>query len=139
MLAPIPSVDWNAKSGELAYYQLLEQEPQIDSIFASNDQMACGVLHAAHRQGRRIPEDLSIVGVDNISEAAHFWPPLTTVRQGLQEAGVLAVNHIDQLIQQTNETQSEPEATVPSIALLQPELIIRESSRTIKIISSSIS
>ena len=131
--------DWNAKSGELAYYQLLEQEPQIDSIFASNDQMACGVLHAAHRQGRRIPEDLSIVGVDNISEAAHFWPPLTTVRQGLQEAGVLAVNHIDQLIQQTNETQSEPEATVPSIALLQPELIIRESSRTIKIISSSIS
>lgn len=121
--------DWNAKSGEQAYYQLLEQEPQIDAIFASNDQMACGVLYAAHRQGRRIPEDLSIVGVDNISEAAHFWPPLSTVRQGLQEAGVLAVDHIDQLIQQKNNSQDEQEGLVPSIALLQPELIIRESSR----------
>jgi len=44
--------DWNAKSGEQAYTQLLEQDPRIDAIFASNDQMACGVLHAAHRQGR---------------------------------------------------------------------------------------
>jgi LacI family transcriptional regulator len=68
--------------------------------------------------------------VDNISEAAHFWPSLTTVRQGLQEAGILAVNHIDQLIRQTNEAQEKPDIVVPSIALLQPELIIRESSRT---------
>lgn len=126
--------DWNAKSGEQAYNQLIEQEPKIDAIFASNDQMACGVLHAAHRHGRRIPEDLSIVGVDNISEAAHFWPPLTTVRQGLQEAGVMAVNHIDQLIQQSNESQNQPEVMVPAISLLQPELIIRESSRTREIV-----
>jgi LacI family transcriptional regulator len=70
--------------------------------------------------------------VDNIPEAAHFWPPLTTVRQGLQEAGVLAVNHIDQLIRQSNESQENPEVIVPSIALLQPELIIRESSRSLE-------
>ena len=124
--------DWNARSGEQAYIQLLEQDPSIDAIFASNDQMACGALHAAHLQGRRIPEDLSIVGVDNISEGAHFWPPLTTVRQGLQEAGVLAVNHIDQLIKQANESQAAPEIMVPSITWLQPELIVRESSRTSK-------
>ena len=124
--------DWNATSGEQAFNQLLEQDPHIDAIFASNDQMACGVLHAAHKQGRRIPEDISIVGVDNTPEAAHFWPPLTTVRQGLQEAGVLAVNHIDQLIRQANESQEKPDVIVPSIAMLQPELIIRESSRSLR-------
>jgi len=124
--------DWNARSGEQAFHQLLEQDPYIDAIFASNDQMACGVLHAAHTQGKRIPEDFSIVGVDNIPEGAHFWPPLTTVRQGLQEAGVLAVNHIDQLIRQTNEAQEMPNIIVPSISLLQPELIIRESSRSLQ-------
>jgi LacI family transcriptional regulator len=69
--------------------------------------------------------------VDNTPEAAHFWPPLTTVRQGLQEAGVLAVNHIDQLIQQANESQEKPDTVIPSIALLQPELIIRESSKSL--------
>jgi LacI family transcriptional regulator len=124
--------DWSAESGELAFHQLLRQEPRVDAIFASNDQMACGVLHAAHLEGRRIPEDLSIVGVDKIPEGAHFWPPLTTMRQGLQEAGVLAVNQIDQLINQTNESQQGQDVLVPSISLLQPELIIRESSRTVK-------
>jgi LacI family transcriptional regulator len=64
--------DWNAASGEQAYHQLFKQDSHIDAIFASNDQMACGVLHAAHREGWRIPEDLSIVGVDNIPEGAHF-------------------------------------------------------------------
>jgi len=122
--------DWNPKSGEQAFNQLLEQEPHIDAIFVSNDQMACGVLHAAHLKNRRIPDDLSIVGVDNIPEAAHFWPSLTSVRQGLQEAGSLAVDHIDQLIRQTNETHDKQDAIVPSISLLQPELIIRESSRS---------
>ena len=48
----------------------------MDAVFASNDQMALGVLHAAHVLGRRVPEDLSVVGVDNLAEGSHFWPPL---------------------------------------------------------------
>ena len=66
---------------------MLEVCPDIDAIFASNDQMALGVLHAAHRLGRRVPDELSVVGVDNIAEASHFWPPLTTVHQPLGDAG----------------------------------------------------
>jgi LacI family transcriptional regulator len=116
--------DWNAKSGEQGLYQLLAQRPDIDGIFVSNDQMALGVLHAAHRLGRRIPDDLSLVGVDNIPEAAHFWPPLTTVRQRLREAGAQAVQELDQMI------QSQEDDAIPNIALLQPELVVRESSRS---------
>jgi LacI family transcriptional regulator len=121
--------DWNAESGEKALYQLLIQNPDIDAIFACNDQMALGVLYATHRLGRRIPGDLAVVGVDNNPEAAHFWPPLTTVRQGLQEAGALAVREIDQWLQKTRQSSRHPEITTPRNNLLQPELIIRESSK----------
>ena len=121
--------DWNAKSGEQGLYQLLAQSPEIDAVFASNDQMALGVLHAAHRLGRRVPDDLSVVGVDSIPESAHFWPSLTTVRQRLREAGALVVQEIDQLIQKAKQSRRNQETPAPNITLLQPELIVRESSR----------
>lgn len=121
--------DWQAKSGEQGLYQLLAQCSDLDAVFASNDQMALGVIHAAHRLGCRIPEDLSVAGVDNIPEAAHFWPPLTTVRQRLREAGSQAVQELDQMIQSAQDSPADQALTTPNIALLQPELIIRESSR----------
>lgn len=121
--------DWQAKSGEQGLYQLLAQGSDLDAVFASNDQMALGVLHAAHRLGRRVPEDLAVVGVDNIPESAHFWPPLTSVRQRLREAGALAVQEIDQLIQKSKQPGRGQNGTPLNLALLQPELIVRESSR----------
>lgn len=121
--------DWNAPSGERGLYQLLTQTPDLDAVFANNDQMALGVLYAIHQLKRRIPEDLSVVGVDNIPESAHFWPPLTTIRQRLQEAGAQAVLELDQMIQAAKRPrQNQPDAIV-NIALLEPELIIRASSR----------
>ncbi len=121
--------DWTVSSGEQGLYRLLEACPDIDAIFASNDQMALGVLHAAHRIGRRVPEELSVVGVDNIAEASHFWPPLTTVYQPLADAGVLAVKAIDQQITRSRQTRRSHEP-LPEMTLLRPELIIRESSRS---------
>ncbi len=118
--------DWDAKSGEVGLHQLVRHCPDIDAIFVSNDQMALGVLHAAHRLGRRIPDELSIVGVDCIPESAHFWPPLTTVRQRLRDAGAQAVRQLDQMIQDPLPPGQEPE-----VALLLPELIIRDSSRLV--------
>jgi LacI family transcriptional regulator len=104
----VASGDWTAKSGEQGLYQLVAQYSDIDAVFAGNDQMALGVLRAAHRLGRRIPDDLAVVGVDNIPEAAHFWPSLTTVRQRLRASGALAVEEIDQLIQKSKLAQSQP-------------------------------
>ena len=105
------------------------RSPALDAVFASNDQMALGVLHAAHRLGRRIPEELSVVGVDNIAESSHFWPALTTVDQPLRDAGGLAVRELDGAIRQARSARRGQDAAPAPSTLLQPQLVIRESSR----------
>ena len=59
----------------------------VTAVFVANDQMALGVLRRLHEAGRRVPSDISVVGFDDIPEAAFFTPPLTTVRQDLDEMG----------------------------------------------------
>lgn len=68
------------ETGHAAGKKLLAASPRPSAIFASNDEMAAGVLHAAREQGLVVPDDLSIVGFDDTAIAAHIWPPLTTVR-----------------------------------------------------------
>jgi DNA-binding LacI/PurR family transcriptional regulator len=109
---------------------MLEQCPEVDAVFASNDQMALGVIHAAHRLGIAVPEKISVVGVDNIAEASHFWPPLTTVYQPLADAGALAVKEIDKLINRAGGSR-RVQAVIPEITLLGPMLIVRDSSRAV--------
>jgi LacI family transcriptional regulator len=130
--------DWTAASGEAGLDRLLHATPDIDAVFASNDQMALGVLHAAHRRGLRVPEDLAVVGVDDIAEGSHFWPPLSTVHQPLMDAGRLAVETIVQLIRSgPPDRHPEDPASVAS-ALLQPELIVRHSSRPVGEVSATV-
>lgn len=121
--------DWSATSGEEGLYRLLDQMPEVDAVFASNDQMALGVMHAAHRLGRRVPDDLSVVGVDNIAESSHFWPALTTVDQPLRDAGVIAVRELDNAIRRARSLRRGQEAAIVPRTLLQPQLIVRDSSR----------
>ena len=122
--------DWTANSGEDGLNALMEREPGLDAIFASNDQMALGILHGAHGFGRRVPEDLSVVGVDNTAEASHFWPSLTTVHQPLRDAGALAVKKVIVSILRAREVRRQPDAPIGEVTYLEPELIVRESSRT---------
>ncbi|MBI1882554.1 MAG: LacI family DNA-binding transcriptional regulator [Chloroflexi bacterium] len=120
--------DWSAASGESGLHQLLTQYPALEAVFACNDQMALGVLRAAQQLGRRVPQDLAVVGFDNIPEAAYFWSPLTTVRNPLRELGALAVQELQRMIE---ARQQEEEVSLPPTAiLLQPELFVRESSGT---------
>ncbi|HEX8348225.1 MAG TPA: LacI family DNA-binding transcriptional regulator [Actinoplanes sp.] len=80
--APVPPVvpgNWDAASGYRAG-QMLAERPDATAIFAANDHLALGVLRAMHEQGRRVPEDVSVVGFDDVPAAAYFTPPLTTVR-----------------------------------------------------------
>jgi len=72
--------DYTFASGLDAGRKLLDRTPRPTAIFASNDEMAAGVLHAARQMGLNVPEDLSIIGFDDTAIAAHIWPPLTTVR-----------------------------------------------------------
>jgi LacI family transcriptional regulator len=117
--------DWTAESGEQGLRQLLEQRPDIDAVFICNDQMALGALQAAHQRGVRVPEDLALVGFDDIPESAYFYPPLSTVRQDMVELGRRAVRELGRMI----ETSQKDEAVIePKTISLQPELIVRESS-----------
>ncbi len=116
--------DWNPPSGDIGLHTLLDRDPQIDAVFISNDQMALGALQAARRLGLSIPEDLGIVGFDDIPEAAYFYPPLTTVRQDTRRLGAMAVERMNALIQ----AQDEEETLEPDISWLEPRLIVRKSS-----------
>ncbi len=117
--------DWSAISGEKGMVKLLEQQPEIDALFASNDPMALGAIKAAKRLGLRVPEDLAVVGYDDVPEADFFAPPLTTVRHDLESLAGLAVKEIDHMI---DTARNGEDSYRPGTHLLKPELIIRESS-----------
>ena len=111
--------DWSARSGYNAG-QLLAQIPDARAIFVANDQMALGVLRALHERGRRVPEDVSVVGFDDTPDSAYFIPPLTTVRQDFQQVGRAAVQLlVDQL---TTGTMRQDRVVI------DPELICRQST-----------
>jgi DNA-binding LacI/PurR family transcriptional regulator len=78
--------DWTAEFGYFAGRELLRVR-DFTAIFAANDQMALGLLHAIRDAGLDVPGDISVVGFDDVPDAAHFWPPLTTVRQDFAELG----------------------------------------------------
>ncbi|WP_022899098.1 LacI family DNA-binding transcriptional regulator [Humibacter albus] len=81
--------DWTAEAGYLAYQRL--HSLGMTAVYCANDQMALGLIHGASERGVRVPADLSVVGFDDVPEAAHYLPPLTTIRQDFEELGRRAV------------------------------------------------
>ncbi|TDV44784.1 LacI family DNA-binding transcriptional regulator [Actinophytocola oryzae] len=76
---PLVAADWSAESGYKAG-QMLARMPECTAIFAANDHLALGILRAMYERNRRVPDEVSVVGFDDVPEAAYFIPPLTTVR-----------------------------------------------------------
>jgi LacI family transcriptional regulator len=94
----VREANWQIDGGlEQARCLLRLPEPPT-AIFAFNDNMAIGVMQAAHEAGLSIPRDLSIVGFDDVELSSVFVPSLTTVRQPLQEMGRVAVDLLHRLI-----------------------------------------
>ncbi len=83
--------DWSPLSGYRAGL-LVAEDPHVTAVFAGNDPMALGVLNALHERGRRVPDDVSVVGFDDVPEAAYYWPALTTVSQDFAELGRRALS-----------------------------------------------
>ena len=81
--------NWSPTSGEQAFIQLLGAFPDMDAVFVANDQMALSVLRESCRRGIRVPEQLAVIGFDNIPESGYFYPSLTTISQDLQLLGGL--------------------------------------------------
>lgn len=110
--------DWSADFGYRAGRQLADQG-DLTAVFASNDQMALGLIHAFRDAGWEIPRDVSIVGFDDVPEAAHYWPPLTTVRQDFAELGRRCVARL---------LAPSDSMTEPTGMSLHPHLVTREST-----------
>ncbi|MFE9914703.1 LacI family DNA-binding transcriptional regulator [Micromonospora sp. NPDC005553] len=123
---PIPAVvpgDWSARAG-YEQGEWLAVDPCVTAIFCASDQLALGVLRALHEAGRRVPEDVSVVGFDGAPDGAHYLPPLTTVRQDFAELGRLSLRL---LLSQLGQPEGTPTQTRQ---LLVPELVIRRSTAT---------
>ncbi|GLW56928.1 LacI family transcriptional regulator [Kitasatospora phosalacinea] len=106
--------DFGSRSGEHAMLRLLDQYPDVDAVFAASDAMAMGALRALHRLGRRVPDDVAVIGFDDSPAAATARPGLTTVRQPVEDLGARAV-----------ELLQDP---VPGRAVVLPtHLVVRQS------------
>jgi DNA-binding LacI/PurR family transcriptional regulator len=89
-----PCVDWGLESGRRAAERLLASAPPFTAVFAHSDLLALGAIAALRAHGRRVPDDVSVVGYDDIPVASVFDPALTTVRQPMREVGALAATLI---------------------------------------------
>jgi len=119
--ATVPRVlrgDWSAESGYRAGLRLAD-DAEVTAVFAGNDQMAIGALRAFHERERPVPDEISVVGFDDMPESANFWPPLTTVHQHFEEVGVRALSAL--LRQVEGEEPAEP-------SLVPTELVVRQST-----------
>ena len=117
--------NWSSASGALAIEKLFDQYPELDAIFVANDQMALGVLQFFAERKTRIPEDIGIVGFDNIAESAFFSPALTTVQQDQHKVAKVAVAEVIKIIE---SGWQELEPVRPKSIILPPTLIVRQSS-----------
>jgi len=91
--------DFSNTSGATAMETLLEQAPALDAVFVNSDLMAIAAMDVIRAHGRRVPEDVAVVGYDDLSIAEHSNPPLTTIRQNIPMAGKLLAQNLIQYLQ----------------------------------------
>ena len=112
--------DWSATSGNQAIEDLLSHGHKFTALFAQNDRMAVGAIHALRQHGIRVPEDVSVIGFDDMPLASYFDPPLTTIRQDFFCSGCEAVRLMITSLEQPDQP--------PKQTLLPAELITRQST-----------
>jgi DNA-binding LacI/PurR family transcriptional regulator len=117
---PIVEGDFKRESGEIAMERLLTEHPRVDGVFVANDLMAQGALLVLHQHGRRVPEDVAIVGFDDSPPALACRPQLTTIRQPIEDmAGEMARLLLAQI---------EDPGRAPISAIFDPTLVVRASA-----------
>ncbi len=110
--------DFSDTSGAAAMLKLLGQAPDLDAVFVNSDLMAIAAMDALREQGRRVPEDVAVVGYDDLSIAEHSNPPLTTIRQNIPLAGKMLAQNLVQYL----ETNVVTNVSIPV------ELVMRKSA-----------
>jgi LacI family transcriptional regulator len=118
----IRSKGFSFRDGFPGLAKLLHQAPDITAVFAASDEMAVGALSAAYKLGVKVPEDLSIIGYDNLPISEMSIPPLTTVGQPLEEMGKMAANMLFSMMETGKKEESR---------IMEHKIIERESVKTI--------
>lgn len=113
------AVPFLADSGRRAMLALIDAHPDLDAVFACSDLLAMAAIGALRERGRHVPADVAVVGYDDVELAAHFNPPLSTVRQPIHDGGAALVDRLFRLL------DGQP---VPAPVLLETQLIMRASS-----------
>ena len=115
---PVIAADWSAASGYDAGL-MLARMPEVSAIFAANDHQALGLLRALSERGRRVPQDVSVVGFDDVPEASYFLPPLTTIRPDFDEVARSALRLLLE--------PADADGPAPARASVAPTLVTRNS------------
>ncbi|GLW24971.1 MULTISPECIES: LacI family DNA-binding transcriptional regulator [unclassified Microbispora] len=110
--------DFTRQSGAVAMRHLLQDDPHLDAVFVANDLMAIGALQALRQAGRRVPDDVAVVGFDDIEAARYTEPPLTTIRHPVSEQAAAMVRLLLDLL------RGGPATSV----VLPTELVVRDSA-----------
>lgn len=112
--------DWSCESGYAAGQRLLA-DTSMTAVFVANDDMAIGLIRALHDGGRRVPEDVSVVAMDDIPASRYMSPSLTTIARDIEQ---IATDGVTMLIQEIDE----PGGAERTVAEREPQLIVREST-----------
>jgi LacI family transcriptional regulator len=115
--------DFRYAGGEAAMHELLRQNDNLSAVFAANDTMAIGAINVLSRAGLRVPDDVSVIGFDNILQSTAIVPSITTIAQPVAELGQSSVSLLLKRIRQPT--------VPPSRVLLQTRLVERESCRAL--------
>ncbi|MGD9209948.1 MAG: LacI family DNA-binding transcriptional regulator [Desulfobacteraceae bacterium] len=110
--------DYTSRSGYENMQEILHRVPSVDGVFACSDFKAIGAMEAIREKGRHVPDEIAVVGFDDVSLAAHCSPPLTTIRQNILQAGKTLVRNLMQYLEDNIITKT----------ILPVELVVRKSS-----------
>jgi DNA-binding LacI/PurR family transcriptional regulator len=120
LVRPTAMSQWNRAGGAAATHRMVADGVQFDAIFALNDTLGLGVLRALGEEGMTVPDDVAVIGFDNIDESKYSVPSMTTVDTGRDEIAAIAV---DRLIERINEKgeRRPPETFKPAFRIIRRE------------------
>lgn len=114
---------WSPESGGTCFEELLSTYPEMDAVFVASDQMALKVLQVASEKGLQIPDQIGIMGYDNVPESSFYWPSLSTVDHDHVNLGTQAVELLLKIIESGSSGENPHQFQV-----LSPQLIVRKST-----------
>ncbi len=117
--------DFSIESGAVAFEEIYKKHTLPTAIFCANDQMAMGIINAAREKGLQVPEDISVIGFDDIDMAKNFYPSLSTIHQPRHRLGIAAMERLIKIMNAAPEDGNKTQ-------ILPTDLVIRKSTATFK-------